>query len=575
MIKRLLPYMGKYKKQALLSPVFVILDIAAEISIPLLMTRIVDIGIENKDLNYILKIGAIMILLGLFAMLLGSTNIYFSSVASQGFGNEIRKTLYAKVQRFSFSNIDRFSTPSLITRINSDTKTLQMSVMMSLRLMIRAPLMITGALIFALSISKQLGSVLLVAVPILAIAIIILMSYAMPLFTLLQEKEDKLNGSVQENLSNIRVVKSFVRSAFEKTKFYKFVQSYTDTSIKAFETMVYIGPIMTIALNATSIAVLWFGGNFVIAGDLFAGELMSFFTYIVQIMMSLMLLSMTIVMITRSKASAKRIVEILDENIDMADKTNLTSAITQGNIEFKNVSFKYDINAQESVLEDISFSAKSGETIAIVGSTGAAKSTLVSLIPRLYDTTSGDVLIDGISVKDYSMHNLRERIAMVLQKNTLFSGTIEENIKWGNPNATLEEVEQVAKIAQAHDFIMSFENGYQTYIERGGANVSGGQRQRLCIARAILKQPKILILDDSTSAVDSTTEEKIRQGLAQYMSHMTVIIIAQRISSVVSADKIIVLDDGKVVDIGHHNDLMDRCTIYQEIYKSQLEGGQQ
>jgi len=573
-MKRYFPFIAKYRNAMIFGPLLAIIDVFGEIVQPMLMSDIVDIGIKNQDTRYILRMGALMIGLSLVAIIGGVGNVYFSSKSSVGFASELRKGLFKKIQEFSFSNIDTFSSASLVTRLTNDINTLQQVVMMSLRLLIRAPLMLICAVIFALQINRELTIIIAVAIPALSIAIFIIMKKGIPYFTKMQQKLDRVNAAIQENLTNIRVVKSFVRSDFEEQKFATANKDLMDMSVKASTIVVLIMPVMMLIMNVSIVAVVWFGGNKVMQGDLLVGQLMSFISYITQILIALMLLSMTIMMFSRASASSKRILEVLDTEIDIKDTpTALTrnKLIQTGKVEFRDVCFKYNSSSDLFVLKDISLTVQPGELIAIIGATGSAKTSLVQLIPRLYDVSEGQVLIDDLDVRDYSLKHLREAAATVLQKNVLFSGSIKSNLKWGNPDANDEEIISAAKDAQAHDFIMSLPNQYETILGQGGVNLSGGQQQRLCIARALLKKPVILILDDSTSAVDTATEAKIRESLQQNHSNTTTFIIAQRISSIESVDRIIILDDGRIAGIGTHDELMKNNAIYQEIYQSQQQ----
>lgn len=595
MIKKFSKYIGKYKKYLILGPMCVTIEIICEVLMPFLMSKIIDIGIVNKDVNYIYKIGIVMILLSVIAILVGSLNIKFSAEASQGFAANLRYGLFDKIKSFSFSNIDKFSTASLVTRLTNDVTQLQMTFMMGMRILVRAPLMMIASLIFAIAINARLAIIIVIAIPVLAVGLGFIMKGAESLFTIVQSKIDALNNTVEENLIGIRVVKAFVRMSHEKQKFKKSNDELSKSALRAGNLIIMNMPLMMLVSNAAIIAVMWVGGHMVGQKLMGTGELISFISYIMQILMSVMMFSMVIMMATRAEASAKRIAEVLDTTIDISDKTDiknshekLDSALTNGNagtagkkdltikkgkVEFKHVYFKYTASGKgEDVLSNINFTAEPGEFIGIIGSTGSGKSSIVNLIPRLYDVSKGEVLIDGIDVRDYPLKDLRDGIGMVLQKNMLFSGTIKENLLWGNENAMQNEVENAAKSAQAHDFVMSFPDGYNTELGQGGVNVSGGQKQRLCIARALLKKPPILIMDDSTSAVDTSTEAKIRQSLKSNLKGMTTFIIAQRISSVKEADKIIVLDDGKIVGIGTHQELLADNKVYQEICNSQKEG---
>jgi ATP-binding cassette, subfamily B, multidrug efflux pump len=576
-IKKLAAYIGTYKKYAAIVPIFVFLDVLCELSMPMLMAKVIDVGIQGKDINYIAHIGLYMVLLALAAMLFGVLNMRFSSMSSMGFGANLRNALFEKVQAFSFNNIDRFSTASLITRLTNDANNIQMTFMMMLRLLLRAPMMLIVALVLAYNINAELSIVMAIAIPLLVIGIVVITNIAVPRFAIVQEKIDRLNNTLQENLIGVRVVKSYVRSDFEVQKFKQSNDALTEAAIGASSIAIMNMPMMMLVMNGATLAIIWLGGRMVYVGGLGTGELISFISYVFQILMSVMMISMVILMIARAKASGDRIVEVLDTVIDITDKPQQPEAaplaVQNGVVEFRDVSFKYNLSdSGENILSGISFTAQAGQVIGIVGGTGTGKSSLVHLIPRLYDVTSGTVLVDGRDVRDYPLETLRDGIGMVLQKNTLFSGTIRENLLWGNSNASQEEVEAACRDAQAHDFIMSFPQGYDTLLGQGGVNVSGGQKQRLCIARAMLKRPKILILDDSTSAVDSSTESKIRQSFYQNLASTTVFIIAQRISSVRDADQIVVIDDGKVAGIGSHAELMAGNKIYQEINSSQQEG---
>jgi ATP-binding cassette subfamily B protein len=578
LIRKLSAYIGQYKKYVLLVPIFVVLDVLAELSMPILMARIVDVGIASQDIGYIAKIGGIMVLLALMAIGMGTLFMKYSSIAAYGFGANLRDALFEKVQAFSFKNIDQFSTASLVTRLTNDSINLQNTFMMIVRLLLRAPMMLVISFIFAYNINAKLSLVLAVAIPALIISILAIVGKAIRLFSTMQEKIDGLNQTLQENLIGIRVVKSFVRADYEIGKFKKSNDGFTQAAIDASTLAITVMPIMMLIMNASTLAVIWFGGQMVFAGTLGAGELISFISYIFQILFSVMMISMVIVMSARAIASGNRVLEVLETVVDIENSVKITAENTSpvvhaGKVEFRHVSFKYDLQGSgEHVISNISFLANPGEIIGVVGGTGTGKTTLVNLIPRLYDVLEGSVLVDDVDVRDYAINDLRSGIGVVLQTNTLFSGTIRENLMWGNESATKEEIERVCKNAQAHEFISSFPEGYDTMLGQGGVNVSGGQKQRLCIARAMLKKPKILILDDSTSAVDSDTESKIREAFYNDLKDTTVFIIAQRISSVSSADKIIVIDDGKIVDYGHHKELMVDSQVYQEIYASQQEG---
>ena len=594
MIKKLAHYVGDYKKYILIAPVLVFLDVACELSMPLLMAKIVDEGIPAADVSYIVRTGIFMILLAMGAIFFGVLNMKISITGSVGFAANLRNELFKKVQQFSFINIDQFSTASLVTRLTNDVNNLQNTFMMALRMLTRAPMMLIIAFILAYRINARLSIILAIAIPVLVISVGLIVRNAGKRFSVMQAKIDAINRTLQENLIGIRAVKSFVRADHEINKFKEDNDSFTKAAIHAINLAILNMPVMMFVLNCATIAIIWMGGNMVAVGTLGTGELISFISYVFQILISVMMISMIFIMYARAEASGKRIVEVLDTKIDIVDKVSPalgasldvnksalvpTSSdgsrptVTKGKVDFRDVTFKYTLTGTgENVLTDLNFTIQPGEVIGLVGGTASGKSTLVNLIPRLYDVAKGAVLVDDVDVRDYQLDDLRSKIGVVLQKNTLFSGTIRENIMWGNENATQEEVEIACKDAQAHDFIMSFPNGYDTDLGQGGVNVSGGQKQRLCIARAILKKPKILILDDSTSAVDTATEAKIREAFYNNLADTTVFIIAQRISSVQNADRIIVLDDGKIYGIGTHEELLRTNEIYREINASQQEG---
>lgn len=573
MIKHLKPYLTKYRLPSILAPITVIAEVLLEIQIPFLMAKIVDQGITTRDLSYVFQIGAIMVLVALCSLLFGVLSGRFAAKGAMGFGSEIRKAVFDKIQEFSFANIDRFSTPSLVTRLTTDITNTQMAYMMVIRVLVRAPVMLVSATIMAAAINGDLVRVFLIVIPILAIALATMSTLAFPRFNAMLKKYDGLNAQVQENLIAIRVVKAFVRARYEKKKFAEANDGLMRASLAAEKIIILGMPIMMLTMYATIIAILWFGGNMIIGGTLLTGELISFISYVTQILMSLMMIAQVFIMIVLSRSSVARIVEVLEEPISITDETaSLSLTAEDGSIEYRNVSFKYQEDSAENILTGINFSIASGETVGIIGGTGSAKTTLVQLIPRLYDVTDGQVLVGGHDVRDYTLDHLRSVVAMVLQKNVLFSGTIRDNLKWGDENATDEEVIAAAKAACAHDFIMSFPEGYDTYLGQGGVNVSGGQKQRLCIARALLKKPKIIILDDSTSAVDTATDAVIREGFRQNLKDTTAIIIAQRISSVSDADKIIVLDEGRIDAIDTHENLLKNNAIYREVFHSQQKG---
>ena len=572
MIRKLFPYIGKYKIYAILAPIAVIVEVFLEVNIPRIMAKIVDIGIANRNLDYILKMGAMMIIMALASLILGALAARFASVASSGFAKEIRRNMFYKIQDYSFANMDKFPTSSLITRLTTDVTNTQMTFMMMIRMMIRAPIMLIMATFMAVSINARLSLVFMFAIPFMAIALYFIATRAYPKFRAMFKKLDRMNAVIQENLIGIRVVKAFVRGEYEEEKFKDIADQVRETQLRAERTVIWNMPIMQFAMYGCMLAISWFGGNLIISGNMLEGELMGFISYVTQILMSLMMISMVFVMLVISRASVSRIVEVMDEKPDITEKPDPEVLLEDGSIRFENVSFGYGGPDGNKVLENINLNIKSGEVACIIGGTGSAKTTLVQLIPRLYDVIDGRVFVSGRDVRDYSLKTLRNAVAMVLQKNVLFSGTIKENLKWGNENASDEEIIEACKAAQAHDFIMSFPNGYDTVLGQGGVNVSGGQKQRLCIARALLKKPKIIILDDSTSAVDTVTDAKIREALKKDLAGTTVIIIAQRIASVIDADKIIVMDDGKINAIGSHKNLIETNPIYREVYESQQEG---
>lgn len=594
MIKKLAPYAKKYKLFAILSPIAIIFEVLIEVTIPLMMSVIVDCGISGQPLekkesfvadilismgfgslsgtDLILAIGGLMFIISLISLLCGASAAFFAAKAGMGFGSELRQGIFNKIQDFSFSNIDKFSTGSLVTRMTTDINTVQMAFMMALRMLIRSPLMFVMAITMAFSINKKLSLIFMCIAPIMFTLILLIGSAAHKRFTKMFKKYDKINNYIQETLIGARVVKAFVRAKHEKEKFRISNDELKDASVFAEKLIILNNPIMAVSIYTCIILVLWVGSKLILGGSMYLGDLMSFITYIQQIFMSLMMISMIFVMSVMAKAAVNRICEVLDEKPDINDDGADSSAtVKDGSIEFKNVSFKYSKNAENNVLKDINLKIESGETIGILGGTGSAKTSLVQLVPRLYDTSEGEVLVGGRNVKEYKLRNLRDSVSMVLQTNLLFSGTIEENLRWGDETATIDEIRAAAKIAQADDFVMSFPDGYQTDLGQGGVNVSGGQKQRLCIARAILKKPKVLILDDSTSAVDTATDGKIREGMKNLLPDTTKIIIAQRINSIQHADRIIVLNDGKIDDIGNHDELLSRNEIYKEVFISQQE----
>ena len=575
MLKLVKLYLGRYRPYILLCVFLVLCEVLSELAIPLLMSRIVDKGIPEGDFGYIAANGGLMILLAVAAIFLGAANARFSSIVSQGFAANLRKATFDHTQTFSFSNIDKFSSASLVTRMTNDVTHIQISLMMSLRILTRAPIMLFSALFIAIGINARLSMVIVAAIFLLGISVTLLARTAGKLFAVTQQKLDSLNAAVQENIMAIRVVKAFVREEYEKQKFKKANDGLMEAAMNAGNLMAFVMPIMMLIMSATSLSVYWFGGRFVGEGIMTTGQLMSFISYIMQILMSVMMFAMILIMLTRARASATRILEVLETEADIRDmNVDQPLGVKNGRVEFKSVSFRYTGDSQEkNVLNDINLTIEPGEFIGVVGGTGSGKTSLVSLIPRFYDATEGQIFVDGVNVKDYSQHDLRQGIGMVMQKNNLFSGTIKGNILWGNKNASMEEVISAAKDAQAHNFIESFPKGYDAELGQGGVNVSGGQKQRLCIARAMLKKPPILILDDSTSAVDTATEAMIRKSFYDNFKDSTVIMVAQRISSVQNADRIVVLDDGRISGVGSHEELINTNEIYREIYSSQMEGG--
>ena len=573
MMKKLWPHARPYAKWICVGVACSALEAVFELLIPLVMSDIVDIGIANGDQAFILRKGGLMMVMAVVSLCFGVGAAVCSSVAGQGFGANLRRAEYGHIQEFAFSNIEKFSTASLVTRLTNDVNNMQMSLMMGMRLLVRAPVMLISALILSVRISYQLSNVFLVALPLLLVAVAVILTRVGPMFRSLQEKTDALNLVVQENLTGIRVVKSFVREDHEREKFAKRNQDLKGTSLRAFGTVVVNMPIMMLIVYGTIIAVMWFGGKMVYAGTLEPGKLITFFTYITQIMMSLMMVSMVFMMLTRSVACARRIVEVLDEQPAITDEKAAEGAVVEnGDIGFDHVSFKYNEESPEWILQDVNVHIRSGQTVGVLGGTGSGKTSLVSLIPRLYEAQEGTVSVGGRPVADYTMEHLRDAVSVVLQKNTLFSGTIRENLLWGDPHASEEQLWAACRAACADEFLERMPEGLDTDLGQGGVNVSGGQKQRLCIARAILKQPKVLILDDSTSAVDTATDAKIRSAFADELKNTTKIIIAQRVTSVMDADLILVMDQGRVVAQGTHEELMKTCDIYREVYQSQQEG---
>lgn len=572
-MKRYGKYVKPYLSAFILGPVMMIVEVIGEVMLPAMMADIINVGAANHDIPYIITKGIMMVITAFIMMAGGIGGAYFAAKAAMHFGRDLRKDLFRKVQKFSFANIDSFSTGSLVTRLTNDITQLQNVIMMGLRMMLRAPGMLIGAVIMAFMMNASLAVIILIVAPLLAIAIGIIIRIAFPRFELMQKKLDQLNSNIQETLTNVRVIKSFVRGDYEKERFSNSNEELKKSGLDAFKIVIIQMPIMTFAMNATVIAVVWFGGNQILGKTMQVGDLTAFTTYVTQILMSLMMLAMVLLQSSRAVASSKRIGEVLDTEIDLTDDNaaQKSKLIENGKIEFKHVSFRYYKNNHEKVLDDIDFTVEPGQTVGIIGSTGSGKTTLVQMIPRLYDVDEGEVLVDGVNVRDYSLENLRNGVSMVLQKNVLFSGTILENLQWGDEHATEAEIKAAADAAQADAFVSNFPEGYETELGQGGVNVSGGQKQRLCIARALLKKPKILILDDSTSAVDTATEAQIRECFHTSLSHTTKLIIAQRISSVMDADIILVMEEGKIVGMGSHAELLTSCHAYQEIYDSQMD----
>ena len=577
MLKKLWPHARPFTPWILAGVACSAMEAVFELLIPLVMSDIVDVGIARGDQAYILRKGALMVAMALVSLAFGLGSAVFSSVAGQGFGANVRRAEYEHIQTFAFSNIEKFSTASLVTRLTNDVNNLQMSLMMSMRLLVRAPVMLVSALFFSIRISYRLSNVFLVALPLLLVVVIVILTRVGPMFRSLQEKTDGLNLVVQENLAGIRVVKSFVQGDYEREKFAERNDDLKNTSQRAFGAVVINMPVMMLIVYGTIIAVMWFGGRMVYSGDLEAGKLITYFTYISQIMMSLMMVSMIFMMLTRTIACGRRVAEVLEERPAMDDggalwDENGPVAVETGSIDFDHVYFKYNPESTEWILQDVTVHIPAGTTVGILGGTGSGKTSLVSLIPRLYEAQEGTVSVGGRPVQAYTMERLRDAVSMVLQKNTLFSGSIRENLLWGNPDASEEQLQAACRAACADEFLERMPDGLDTDLGQGGVNVSGGQKQRLCIARAILKQPKVLILDDSTSAVDTATDARIRAAFARELGNATKLIIAQRVASVRDADMILVMDGGKIAAQGTHDELMKTCAIYQEVWQSQQEG---
>lgn len=571
MIKTLISQVKQYKKDSILCPIFVILEVIMEVIIPFLMASIIDKGVEAGNMIHVIKIGGIMIVMAMLSLTFGTLAGKYAASASTGFAKNLRKTMFENIQSFSFSNIDKFSTAGLVTRLTTDITNVQNAYQMVIRLFTRAPIMLICAMFMVVNISPRISTVFLGVAVFLGIALFLIIGNVHPIFKKVFDRYDALNASVQENITGVRVVKAYVREDYEIKKFHKASDNIYKLFVKAESLLVLNMPIMQFAIYTCILLVSWLGAKMIVGGSLTTGELMSLFTYIMNILISLMMISMIFVMVIMSKASAERIVEVINEKSDLNNGENPIYEVKDGSISFENVNFSYKKDG-EKVLSNININIESGQTIGIIGGTGSAKSSLVQLIPRLYDVQEGEVRVGGLNVKQYDIETLRNEVAMVLQKNVLFSGTIKENLRWGNKEATDEEIKRACELAQADEFIQTFPDKYDTYIEQGGSNVSGGQKQRLCIARALLKKPKILILDDSTSAVDTKTDTLIRRAFKEEIPNTTKIIIAQRITSVQDSDKIIVLHEGAVVDMGTHEELINRCEIYRDVYESQMKG---
>ena len=577
-MKRYLKFIKPYTLFYILGPIMMLTEVFGEIWLPKLMSLIIDNGVANKDIAYIIRIAGLMLGACLIMIIGGTFGNYFAVKASVRTSADLRSELFGKIQRFSFADVDKFSTGSLVTRLTNDIQQIQQLVITMLKMALRSPAMLIGGIIMALSVNRSLAFILIIVTPLLAISITLIMVIAYPRFERMQTALDNLNNGIQETLTNIRVVKSFVREDHEKHKFDGLNDDMRQKSLDAMNVVILIQPVMTFFMNATAVAVVWFGGNRIIAGQMQVGELTAFITYVTQILMSLMMLAMVILQSSRAMASFTRISEVLDFEPSLTERADCDkeARVEHGSIEFKHVSFAYDDGDDDPtndtiILRDISFKINQGETVGILGATGCGKTSMVSLIPRLYDVREGQVLVDGIDVRDYSLYHLREGVGMVLQYNTLFSGTIAENLRWGDADASDADIVRFSEYAQADSFVSTFSDGYDRMVEQGGSNLSGGQKQRLCIARALLKKPKILILDDSTSAVDTATEKRINEAFATELKDTTKLIISQRIGSVKNADRIIVMDDGRISDIGTHDELMERSDVYREIYYSQNE----
>lgn len=574
MYKKLFSFVGKYKKQAILTPITIICEVAMEVLIPTIMALIIDNGIKKSDVGYVVKMGILMVVMAALSLIFGALAGRFSAIAAMGFAKNLRGALFRKVQSYSFSNVDKFSNASLITRLTTDVTNVQNAFMMFIRMAFRSPIMLICATLMAIRLNAKLSIIFVCVIPILGLSFFFIIINAHPRFESMLTKYDAMNARVQENLIGMRVVKAFVREDHEKKTFQDTSEAVKKAQVFAEKLVILSMPIMQLCMYASIVAILWFGGNMTIDGNMGTGELASFITYVMQILMSLMMLSFLFIMLVISRASIHRINEVLDEEPDIKDSKTASVSAEDGSIRFENVNFSYFNDMNNLALENISLDIHSGETVGIIGGTGSSKTSLVQLIPRLYDATEGNVFVGGHDVRDYGLETLRNDVAMVLQKNVLFSGTIKDNLKWGDENASDEQIIDACKSACAHDFIMSFPDGYETDLGQGGVNVSGGQKQRLCIARALLKKPKIIILDDSTSAVDTATDSNIRKAFREKLSDTTTLIIAQRISSVKDADRIIVMNEGTIDAIGTHEELLAKNEIYREVYQSQQKGAE-
>lgn len=566
-------YAKPYLVYFILGPIMMICEVIADVQLPAIVADIINIGAANGDISYIISSGIKMVLTALFAIITGVGAAYCAAKASVGCATDLRSDVFKKIQKFSFANIDKFSTGSLVTRLTNDITQVQNLINLGMRLMLRAPGMLIGGIIMSFTINRSLAVIFFILVPVIGIVIACIIKMAFPKFDIMQKKLDFLNSNIQESLTNIRVIKSFVRGKYEEDKFSKSNEDLKESSLRAYRIVIVQAPVMTLAMNIATLCLVWFGGRKVIMGSIPVGDITAFITYITQILVSLTMLAMVFLQSARAVASLKRIKEVLNTEVDLHDEDSKhkDKKIEMGKVSFNNVSFRYYKDNEEKVLDNINFDISAGETVGIIGSTGCGKTTLVQMIPRLYDVDEGEVLVDGINVRDYSLKNLRTGVGMVLQKNILFSGTITENLLWGNEEALQDEIENMASAAEAHEFINTFPEKYETELGQGGVNLSGGQKQRICIARTLMRRPKILILDDSTSAVDMSTETKIRESFKNELKDATKIIIAQRISSVIKADRIMVMDDGRIVGMGKHEELLKSCETYKEIYCSQMD----